>query len=277
MGTEIRGPVGLIAGEGQLPLLVGRRILERGIPLFVYRAGSSPVPGIAPERVVDLLALPGAEGRFNLEAVLRDMVSRGIRSVSMAGLIPKRAIYGGVSGTAADRLLAERDNNDHALLGRVVAAFETMGFTVVPYRCFIEDSLAPSGHVAGRALSQEEEEDIRYGREILSVLLPLSFGQSLVVARRSVVAVEAMEGTDEMIRRSGDILRGSGGVLVKMMRSDQDERFDIPVVGLQTLENMRASGLTALAVEAGRTIILDSGFHRKAEEWELAVEGIERQ
>ena len=175
MGTEIRGPVGLIAGEGQLPLLVGRRILERGIPLFVYRAGSSPVPGIAPERVVDLLALPGAEGRFNLEAVLRDMVSRGIQSVSMAGLIPKRAIYGGVSGTAADRLLAERDNNDHALLGRVVAAFETMGFTVVPYRCFVRTPL-PFGARGGQSPVTGGREDIRYGREILSVLLPSPSG-----------------------------------------------------------------------------------------------------
>lgn len=275
-GRDIMGPVGLIAGEGDLPAVVARRIVEREVPLVVYRAGGGEVPGVPPERTVDLLALPGADGKLNLETVARDMIARGIRSVTLAGLVPKRAIYGGVSGVETLKILSARDNNDHALLGRVVGAFEAAGFSVIPYRAFIEDTIAPSGPIGGRAPSDREREDVDYGREILSAILPLSFGQAIVVAKRSVVAVEAMEGTDEMIRRAGAILGGGGGVVVKMMRADQDERFDIPVVGRRTLEGMRAAGLTCLAVEAGRTIILDPGDVRAfASASDMALEGIE--
>ena len=92
---------------------------------------------------------------------------------------------------------------------------------------------------------------------ILRVLLPLSFGQALVTHEGAVVAVEAMEGTDEMIRRAGRILRNGGGCVVKMMRRDQDERYDLPTIGTTTLEVMRESGIGCLAVEAGRTIVIE--------------------
>lgn len=275
-GADIRGPVGLIAGEGDLPAVVARHIAEREIPLVVYRAGGGALPGVSPERTVDLLTLPGADGKLNLEAVARDMMARGIRSVSLAGLVPKRVIYGDVSGAETLRILSARDNNDHALLGRVVGAFEAAGFSVIPYRAFIGDAIAPSGPIGGRAVTDREREDVDYGRKILSAILPLSFGQAIVVAKRSVVAVEAMEGTDEMIRRAGAILGGRGGVVVKMMRADQDERFDIPVVGLRTLEGMRTAGLTCLAVEADRTIILNPDEVRAfALASDMALEGIE--
>jgi hypothetical protein len=125
----------------------------------------------------------------------------------------------------------------------------------MPYRDVILDILAPVGVIAGRNPTEEEKDDIAWGVEIIRRLLPLSFGQTIVVKSRSVVAVEAMEGTDRTIERAGTLVKG--GVVIKMMRPDQDERYDLPTIGPTTLEAMAKGGLSCLAVEAGRTIILE--------------------
>jgi len=193
----------------------------------------------------------------------------------MAGLIPKTIMYGTAADSSLLGMLSTGGNDDHSLLGRIVAAFESFGLRVLPYAGFVGESLAAEGFIAGRAATEQEREDVTCGKRILSVTLPLSFGQSVVVARGAVVAVEAMEGTDKMIRRAGELLSGAPGVVVKMMRPDQDIRFDLPTVGTGTLRAMAAAGLTCLAVEVGRTIILDrTGFTSLAESLSIAVEGI---
>ncbi len=284
----------LIAGEGALPLLVAEYASRSGIRLTVYCLGDrSAYVGLRGVEAVPLSSYGGNDsgprGGLDLRATIEDMLRRGIRTVTLAGTVPKRMMYEAQLAPSIRALLAGGNNDDHSLLGRIVAAFESAGLHVLPYTSYLADSLAPEGHVAGRALSETEVADIEYGRDVLSVTLPLSFGQSVVVAGGSVVAVEAMEGTDAMIRRAGELLcdrsaktgvdvsaPSSGeGVVVKMMRRDQDERYDVPVVGVSTLETMRAAGVSCLAVEAGRTLLLHpETFRERAAKWGIAVVGI---
>ncbi|MDK2959344.1 MAG: UDP-2,3-diacylglucosamine hydrolase [Synergistaceae bacterium] len=276
---NMSGSAALIAGEGVLPEETARQMVGAGMDVTVYSftgGAEDRFPFLPKDRVLSLLSLPGCEGKLSLQALLADLRTRGILSVCMAGLIPKTIMYGdGTADSSLLGMLSPGTNDDHSLLGRIVAAFESFGLQVLPYAGFVGESLAAEGFLAGREPSDNEREDVSCGKRILSVTLPLSFGQSVVVARGAVVAVEAMEGTDEMIRRAGKLLSGAPGVVVKMMRPDQDIRFDLPTVGTGTLRAMSAAGLTCLAVEAGRTIILDRpGFASLAESLSIAVEGI---
>ena len=274
------GPAALIAGNGALPEETARQMAGSGMDVTVYSfpgGAEDRFPFLPEDRVLSLLSLPGGDGKLSLQALLADLRSRGIRSVCMAGLIPKTMMYGAAADSSLLGMLSSDGNDDHSLLGRIVAAFESFGLQVLPYAEFVRESLAAEGFLAGRAATEQEREDVKYGKRILSVTLPLSFGQAVVVARGAVAAVEAMEGTDEMIRRAGGLLSGAAGAVVKMMRPDQDMRFDLPTVGTGTLRAMAAAGLTCLAVEAERTIILDRpGFASLAESLSIAVEGIPR-
>lgn len=273
---SISGVLALIAGKGLLPEAVARGAFSAGIPLVIYTPGSFGKENVLPsvERV-DLLSLPGADGKLNLGALLADMKRREVAAVTLAGLVHKENIYGSLGGAAFAQILASESNDDHALLGRIVGAFETAGFPVISCTAFLSDFFAIEGHIAGPAMSDRDREDVLCGRKILSVTLPLSFGQAVVISAKAVVAVEAMEGTDGMIRRCGPLLGGAGGVVVKMMRSDQDDRFDMPTVGPDTLTAMADNGLTALALEAKRTIILDKKrFSSLAAELSISVEGL---
>lgn len=273
---SLPAPAALIAGGGALPGEVARRMTEAGIDVTVYSFTPGAVfPGLPRERVAPLLSLPGADGRLSLRALASDLAARGIRSVGMAGLIPKTVMYGGALDEALKDLLGDGRNDDHALLGRVTGALESLGLKVFHYSEFLGDSLAAEGFIAGRTFTGREAADIGYGKKILAATLPLSFGQAVVVAGGAVAAVEAMEGTDKMIRRAGELLKGSGGAVVKMMRPDQDSRYDIPAAGPGTLREMARAGLTALALEAGRVIILERDeFSSLAARFSIAVEGI---
>lgn len=282
----------LVAGEGALPRLVAEHASRSGVRLIVYCLDDpSPYTGLDGVEVVPLPSYsrsePDRRRGLDLRATIQDMLRRGAGAVTLAGMVPKLMMYEARLDPSLRTLLAGGNNDDHSLLGRIVSAFESAGLRVLPYTSYLADSLAPEGHVAGREPSDAEAADIEYGRRVLSVTLPLSFGQSVVVAGGAVVAVEAMEGTDAMIRRAGELLGGrsgnagasipsaGGGVVVKMMRRDQDERYDVPVVGVLTLETMRAAGFSCLAVEAGRTLLIHpEAFRERAAKQGVAVVGI---
>lgn len=265
----MRATLALIAGEGLLPLEIARRLTEEGTPPVIYSLRERP--GKLSRYALELISM----ARPELTSTVRDMAQRGIGKVILAGGVPKTLMFQpAMMDEGLKRLLMhlpERD--DHSLLGGIVAAIESFGFQVLPYREIIADLLAGDGHIAGRALSEEEAVDIDYGREIASRVLPLSFGQTLVVNQRAVVAVEAMEGTDSTLLRAGGLAKG--GVVIKMMRTDQDERFDLPTVGVKTLRNMARAGLRCLAVESGKTIILEpEDFRETAMEAKISVVGV---
>ncbi len=267
-----RDKLALVAGEGTLPWEILQGLQRRGepAPLIYTLEGHEELyrsRGYQAQRVENPLA-------FGL--VLSKMRLRGVRRLMMAGRVPKRLMYrrDQMDPQARTALEASKDRNDHALLGGVVKVIESFGISVVGYEDVVPEMLAPQGPIAGPSPSQADLEDCSYGWPILRSLLPLSFGQSIVVADRAVVAVEAMEGTDETVRRAGAIVRK--GALLKGIRSDQDRRFDLPVVGRSTLEAMAQSGLKALFVEAGSVLILERpAFERAAADWGIAVWGVE--
>ena len=150
-----------------------------------------------------------------------------------------------------------RDRKDDTLLGAVTDAFALAGIEFHPATDFAPGLLAPSGTIAGRSPSPAEELDIAFGWELAKQLGRLDVGQSVCVKNRAVLAVEAIEGSDLCIRRAGELCPQGGFTVVKVAKPQQDMRFDVPTIGLGTLETMAAAGGRVLAVEAGRTILID--------------------
>lgn len=261
--------IALIAGQGILPVEIARRLHDTQPSTLILALRDDP----------ELLA-PYASRLIhmrtpNLGRGLREIKAFGSDELIMAGRIPKRIIY--CLPFLFDRLtrevLTQSLRDDHSLLGAVVKIFEREGVRVIPYWQILPEFIASKGSLTKRTPSEREHHDISCGIEILRVTLPCSFGQAVCVADGAVVAVEAMEGTDMMIKRAGSL--SGHGVVVKMMRSDQDLRYDLPTVGTRTLENMKEAGLTCLAVESGRTLILEpEKFFELADKSGISVWGI---
>jgi|UPI000688F35D DUF1009 family protein len=261
--------VAMIAGEGLLPVEIARRLTEEECPPVVYSLREQV--GALSKYALDIVPV----SKIALADVLEDMLRRGVRQVMLAGAVPKTVMYKSAMMDRATKALLETLSvrDDHTLLAAVVAHLERQSIAVVSYRHLIRDLLAPEGHVAGRAPTSRETTDAEYGRKVAARIVPLSFGQTLVTSMGAVVAVEAMEGTDATLLRAGSLCRG--GTVVKMMRPDQDERYDLPTVGVRTLRTMARAGLGCLAIEAERTIILErESFVEIAREEGVAVIGI---
>lgn len=261
--------IALIAGQGILPIEIAKKLhaLQTHMLILALRDDLEILRPYATKLVH--MRIP------SLGRGLREIKNFGAGKLIMAGRIPKRVIYclpilfDGLTRSVLRKSLLD----DHSLLGAVVKVFEDENIDVIPYWQILPEFLASSGKLSVRSPSKSEFNDIEYAREILRVTLPCSFGQAVCVANGAVVAVEAMEGTDNMIKRAGEL--SGRGVVVKMMKADQDMRYDLPTVGPQTLENMKAARLTCLAVEAGKTLILEpEKFFALADRYNIAVVGI---
>lgn len=266
----MEGITALIAGEGSLPVAIASRLTDIGTPPVVYSLRESVGP--LSRYSLDIVKLSKPDMGF----AIGDMKKRGVANIIMAGTVSKTlAFKPSLFDLTTQKFLAGlMFRDDHSLLGAIVDFLEKQGFRVLSYKDIIADLLAPAGQIAGRAPTKEERADIDYGRSICKVLVPLSFGQTIVVNKRAVIAVEAMEGTDATLLRAGSLCRG--GTVVKMMRRDQDERFDIPTVGPATLENMAQAKLTCLALHAGWTLIMEpQKFSEIAAKYNIAVAGID--
>ena len=261
--------IALIAGQGILPVEIAKKLqaLQKSTLILALRDDPEKLAPYA-SRLVHMKAPALGRG-------LREVKAFGADSVIMAGRIPKRIIY--CLPLMFDRMsrsvIRKSLHDDHSLLAAIVNVIESENIKVIPYWQILPEFIASSGKLSSRSPTQKELHDTAYGQEILRVTLPCSFGQAVCVADGAVSAVEAMEGTDRMILRAGEL--AGHGVVVKMMRTDQDMRYDLPTVGPRTLENMRKAGLTCLAVEAGKTLILEpEEFFVLAERYSIAVWGI---
>lgn len=245
------GNIALIAGEGSLPVSIANRLTERGMPPVVYSIREHV--GELSKYALDVVMIK----KLNISAAIDDMKNRSISRLYMAGQISKTVAFRpSLLDFAMQKILASvAFRDDHSLLGAIVDYFEKNGIRVESYKEIVKDMLASSGHIAGRKASPNELADADYGVQICRILVPLSFGQTVIINQRTVVAVEAMEGTDATILRAGSLCKG--GTMVKMMRLDQDERYDIPTVGTDTLKYMSQSRLTCLALHVGRTLIME--------------------
>ncbi|MBQ9594359.1 MAG: UDP-2,3-diacylglucosamine diphosphatase LpxI [Synergistaceae bacterium] len=261
--------IALIAGEGILPVEIAKRLnsIQDSTLIFTLRNDPEALEPYAGKLI--RMRTP------NLGRGLRELKSFGANKLIMAGRIPKKLIYfmpflfDGLTRSVLKKSLRD----DHSLLGSVVKAFESGGIEVIPYWQILPEFIASQGKLTKREPAPSEFADIECAEKVLRVTLPCSFGQAICVAGGAVVAIEAMEGTDMMIKRAGTL--AGRGVVVKMMREDQDLRYDLPTVGTKTLENMHEAGLTCLAVESSRTLILEpEKFFALADKYKIAVWGI---
>ena len=263
--------IALIAGEGILPVEIAKKLqeIQDRTLILALRNDTETLKPYADKLI--RMRTP------NLGRGIHEVKSYGSDKIIMAGRIPKKLIYYLPFSFFFDRLsrsvLRKTMRDDHSLLGAIVKACEDENIIVMPYWQILPEFIAQSGKLSGRPPNDKEMKDINYGREILRVTLPCSFGQAVCVADGAVVAVEAMEGTDMMIRRAGEI--SGRGTVIKMMKEGQDMRYDLPTVGPVTLENMKKAGLTCLAVQAGKTLVLEpEKFFGLADRYNIAVWGV---
>jgi UDP-2,3-diacylglucosamine hydrolase len=265
-------PLGLIAGNGRFPFLVaaaGRRAGRKVVAVAIREEASPDLP--AAVDVVEWVGL-GQLGRC-IEA----LKAHGITEAVMAGQVKHRQIFSGVvpdlklMGVLA-RLAFK---NTDSLIGGVADALERDGIRLLASTTFLEDQLATAGPMTRRRPSKDERRDVDYGRKVARTLAGMDLGQTVVVKDAAAVALEAMEGTDEVIRRAGR-LAGPGAVVVKVAKPRQDMRFDVPVVGPVTLETMTEAGARVLAVETGKTLLLEKAdFLAEADRRGLTVLGMD--
>ncbi len=245
---------GLIAGNGRFPFLVLDAARSQGVEMTVIaiREEASPeIETVAPR----LHWVSLGELSRTLELLHQEGVNRAI----MAGQVKHNKIFSFIrpDWKLAKLLFSLPLKNTNSLIGAIAGVLQSEGIELVDSTVFLKPLLAAPGVLTRRAPDDREMADIVYGREIARHIAGLDLGQTVVIRDRACVAVEAMEGTDETIERAARIVSGGPLVLVKVSKPGQDMRFDVPVVGMQTVEVMKRCGVTALAMDAGRTLLLD--------------------
>jgi UDP-2,3-diacylglucosamine hydrolase len=249
-----RDRLAIIAGNGRFPFLVLEAAREQGIrPLVVaIREEASP----------DLAQAASKVHWFSLGDVaklLGLLEAEGISRVALAGQVKHVQLFSSIppDGLMASALGGLDRKNTDALIGAFVGMLESRGIAVVDSTLFLKPLLPEAGTLTSRGLGPEEAADAEYGREVARQVASLDIGQTVVVADRACVAVEAMEGTDATIARAGRLSNGRRLVVVKVSKPRQDMRFDVPVVGLATIEVMHGANARALAVDAGKTLLFE--------------------
>lgn len=252
--AESAGEWGLIAGNGRFPFLVLEGARSQGIEMAVVaiREEASPELENAAKRLhwVSLGELGKA-----IELLHSERVTRAV----MAGQVKHAKIFSGIrpDWKMARLLMSLAVKNTDSLIGAVARVLEEEGIHLVDSTAFLDPLVARSGVLTKRSPNDEERADLEYGRRAARHIAALDLGQTVVISACACVAIEAMEGTDETVERAARLADGRRLTVVKVSKPGQDMRFDVPVVGLPTIEIMRRSGATALGVDAGRTLLFD--------------------
>lgn len=254
-------PVGLLACAGRFPIVFAEKAREVGVPVVCLG-----VAGMADPALKDICTEFRWMHRASLGFVVRSFRRAGVRRWTMAGKFHKHEIlkpWRLVRFLPDWRMLRfwflrpRRANNDDSILLGLIHEFRRHGLDCVSALDLCPELLVREGVLTRRRPTPAEEKDITIGWHLAREMGRLDVGQSVMVRDRAVVAVEAIEGTDQAILRAGALCGGSGFVVVKVAKPAQDMRFDVPTVGVQTIESMRAAGGKVLAIEAGKTILID--------------------
>jgi DUF1009 family protein len=256
--------LGLIAGNGKFPLLVLDAAKARGYDVVVAAMKEETFPQIDSRGASAVHWLSLGELSKLIETFKREGVDRAI----MAGQVKHKQIFSSIKPDwrLAKLLLSLGTRNTDSLIGAVAKVLAEEGIQLESSTALLEPLLAKQGLLSKRSPSDQERKGIEYGRAVARQLAQFDIGQTVIVAEGACVAVEAMEGTDATITRAGEIMRsleGSASTLsraltvVKIAKPTQDMRFDVPVVGIKTIETMHAAGATCLAVDAGKCLLLD--------------------
>jgi DUF1009 family protein len=256
--------IGLIAGNGSFPLLVLDAARAQGLDVIVAAIKEEAFPEIESRGAAAVHWLSLGELSKLIETFQREGVHRAI----MAGQVKHKQIFSSIrpDWRLAKLLLSLGTRNTDSLLGAIAKVLADEGIALENSTAFLEPLLAKPGVLTQRAPSDQEKKNIEYGRSVARHLAQFDIGQTVVIAEAACVAVEAMEGTDATIERAGQIMASleSGATtlsraltVIKIAKPNQDMRFDVPVIGVRTIDGMRQAGATCLALDAGKCLLLD--------------------
>jgi DUF1009 family protein len=250
--------LGLIAGNGRFPFLVLEAARDAGHDVTVIAAKEETLPELN-----EAAKRTGSEIHWvslgQLGTCISLLKQAGVTHAVMAGQVKHTKIFS--AGIMPDWTLAKvlgrlMSRNTDGIIGAVAGVLGENGIELLDSTSLITPLLAVPGVIASRGPTQEEQKDLAFGYRMADQIAALDIGQTIAVKHQAVVAVEAMEGTDEVIARAGH-LAGPGVCIVKVAKPKQDMRFDVPVVGFATIQAMRVAGASVLSVDAGRTLVLD--------------------
>jgi DUF1009 family protein len=266
--------IGLIAGNGRFPFLALQGARGLGHDVTVVAIKEEAFPDLEP-------AARDARADFHwvslgqLGKCIKILKAAGISEAVMAGQVKHVKIFSGIMPdlTLLSVITRLKARNTDALISAVADVMRGEGIELLDSTAFLQPLLAREGTLTSRAPDDQERDDLTFGYRMADALAALDIGQTIAVKDKAVVAVEAMEGTDEVIRRAGH-LAGPGVRVVKVAKPKQDMRFDVPVIGVATIEGMRTAGATALSIDADRTLVLDGPrVFASANEANIAVIG----
>jgi len=250
--------LGLIAGNGRFPFLVLDAARALGYHVTVIAAKEETFADLS-----EAVARTGGDIHWislgQLGKCVKLLRDAGVTRAVMAGQVKHAKIFAPsiifdpVALTLLNKL---RSRNTDGIIGAVAEVLRDNGIELVDSTAFLTPLLAPPGTLTDRAPTAEEAKDFEFGYRMADAIAALDIGQTVAVKHQAVVAVEAMEGTDEVIGRAG-YLAGPGVRIVKVAKPNQDMRFDVPVIGLATIQAMRVAGASALSIDAGKTLVLD--------------------
>jgi len=260
--------LGLIAGNGRFPFLLLEAARAHGLSVVVAAIKEETDPEMDARAAADSGVRVHWMSLGELSRLIETFQSEGVTRAVMAGQVKHKQIFSSIrpDWRLAKLLMNLRTRNTDMLLGAVAKVLGDEGIELISSTAYLEPLLAKVGVMSARGPSEAEERDIVYGLQVARAIAGFDLGQTVVIAAQACVAIEAMEGTDATIARAGELFRTLGEedstlsralTVVKVAKPNQDMRFDVPVVGVATIETMRAAGATCLCVEAGRTLLFD--------------------
>ena len=260
--------LGVIAGAGDLPLLLTKAALEQGwlpIAIQITQPPSEQLENVASETY--------SFGIGQVQKITRTLLDSGVRELAIIGKIDTSILFRPflVDPTAVKILAKNRNKGTHAIVAAVIEHFESKGITVIEQHRFLKELIPEAGVLTKRQPTQSQWADVRYGMQLARQVADVGIGQTVVVKNMTAVAIEAIEGTDEAIKRGGT-LAGKGIVVAKAAATNHDFRVDVPTVGDQTLKILHAVGGSVLAVEAGRTFVMNQrALCEAADQWKIPI------
>ena len=263
--------LGLIAGNGRFPFLVLDAARAEGLTVVVAAIREETDPEIDRRAQADSSGVTVHWLSLGeLSRLIDTFHKEGVEKAVMAGQVKHKQIFSNIrpDWRLAKLLLNLRTRSTDVLLGAVAKVLADEGIELISSTAYLEPLLALEGVLSERAPDEEERKNIAYGLKVARAVAGFDIGQTVVVAAQACVAVEAMEGTDAAIERAGQLMRSLAGdastlerhlTIVKVAKPNQDMRFDVPVIGVATIEAMIAAGASCLSIEAGRTLLFDRG------------------
>ena len=260
--------LGLIAGNGRFPFLLLDAARAQGLAVVVAAIREETDPEMERRAATDQGISVHWLSLGELSRLIELFHKEGVQKAVMAGQVRHKQIFSSIrpDWRLAKLLLNLRTRSTDMLLGAVAKVLGDEGIELVASTAFLEPLLAQEGVLTARAPDEEERKNIEYGLGVARAVAGFDIGQTVVVAAQACVAVEAMEGTDAAIERAGQLMRSLGGdastlerrlTVVKVAKPQQDMRFDVPVIGMATVETMIRAGASCLSVEAGRTLLFE--------------------